>query len=90
MPLIEKEYEWIKKIVDGYDEVMLDEVLEDEKEIEIDLFPRRFHQDYHKKNNSDYLTQCEAIRKEIISRSNCDVAYDFDVENSWQFLYIIK
>ena len=90
MPIIEKEYEWIKNITDKYDGVILDEVLEDEKEIEIDLFPSGFNQDYYKKDNSKYLKQCEEIRKEINRVSNCDVAYDFDVGNSWQFLYVIK
>lgn len=91
MPIIDKKYQYIIDIVDKYNKVELDEILEDEEEIEIHLFPSNFkYEEYYSNDNSEYLNECEQIRQDIVAITKNKVECGFDKENSWQFIYIIK
>lgn len=81
--------ETVRKIVDNYQLVTIDEIFIDEDEMEVDLFPNDFNCDrYYETDNQKYLLECHRILEDI-KRLGCNVQFDFDEDNSWQFIYII-
>ena len=86
-----EKYKWIKNIIQKYSKVELDEIIEDETEIEIDLFPSEFDENtYYKTDNSEYIKECQQIVQEIKQTSDYKINYCIDTQNSWQNIYIIK